>query len=274
MEKIKLLALDMDGTTLRNDRTISDTDYNAIKKAIDSGIMVIPASGRNRHILPKEIMELDIHYAITKNGSEIYDVKADKVIYHTEVDYSLAAEMMRYLETKNARVSCEHEDQRYFSAHGLMNVEEILRNNHISEDNVIENLGDFLEEKQWGVDKIGVLCYDDETLWEIMDKQKDYLDLNIMRTGQTYVEINPRMASKGYCLKYLANMLGISAENIAAVGDSDNDLIMLCYAGYSFAMTNGSRFARETAKEITLSNEENGVAFAIEKILYRNRQLD
>ena len=93
-----------------------------------------------------------------------------------------------------------------------------------------------------------------------------------MQTSPISIEINNRLASKGNALKWLANHLNLKKENIAAIGDSDNDLIMLCYAGYSFAMTNGTRYARETADEITLSNDENGVAFAIEKILTRNSQ--
>ena len=273
MEKIKMIALDMDGTTLQSDNTISDIDLKAINKAKNSGIMIVPSTGRSLEVIPKQIIDLPVKYAITKNGSIINDVELGKECYHEVIEKELAASIVKILEAMDVFLSADINNERITSGKNLENAKHTYKNLHFDNRKVVDSLYDYiLSTPDITIDKIGVLVTDEDIRRTILFEQRNYLDLNIMQTSPISIEINNRLASKGNALKWLANKLDLKKENIAAIGDSDNDLIMLCYAGYSFAMTNGTRYARETADEITLSNDENGVAFAIEKILTRNNQ--
>ncbi len=274
MEKIKLLALDMDGTTLRNDKTISQANLNAIANAVNDDILIVPASGRSIKQLPAEIFDFPIKYAITNNGSTIYEIEDGQYhkVYSSLIPWETAYKITSFLETTTAVFRVTIDDQIYMSKGNFEKDTNFLKNKRVDEE--LLDISAYIKEHQADVLKIGMAIYDPEEMYRILDLQRDYLELNIMKTGDGYIEMNTRESSKGNALKWLSGKLGITKENIAAIGDSDNDLIMLCYAGYSFAMTNGTRFARETANEITLSNEEDGVAFAIDKILYRNSQID
>lgn len=276
MSKIRLLALDMDGTTLNSERQINDVTLNAIKKAIASGIMIVPASGRPYKGLPKQLLDLGLKYAITKNGSIINDLTNDgKEIFHDVINTQSAINVLEFLETKNCFIRFEYGTERYISEQGLEKTLDRHPTMEFDANRVFPSLARFLSNKPNAlIDKIAANCFDEETFNEIIDEQKNHLELNIMSSGYPYIEINSRMTSKGYALKHLATLLGIQKDEISAIGDADNDLIMLSYAGYSFAMGNGSIFARAAANEITLGNDENGVAFAIDKILVRNMQQD
>jgi len=274
MSRIKLIALDMDGTTLNSERNIDDVTLNAIRKAIDSGIMIVPASGRPFKGLPKQLLDLGLKYAITKNGSIINDLSDDgKEIFHETINTQKAIEIIEFLETKNCFIRFEYGNEKYVSENGLERMLDRFPAMEFDANRVFPSLARFLSNKPNAlIDKIAASCFDEATFNEIIDEQKNHLDLNIMSSGYPFVEINSRMTSKGNALKHLATRLGINKEEISAIGDADNDLIMLSYAGYSFAMGNGSIFVRQAANEITLSNDEHGVAFAIEKILARNMQ--
>ncbi|MDD2591666.1 MAG: Cof-type HAD-IIB family hydrolase [Erysipelotrichaceae bacterium] len=273
MEKIKLIALDMDGTTLQSDNTISDIDLKAINKAKEMGILIVPSTGRSLNVIPKEIIDLPVKYAITKNGSIIHDVENNKECYHEFIDKELALAIIKRLESMDVFLAADINGERVTSGKNLENAKNTYKNLHFDNRLVVDSLYDHIKsDHDHVIDKISILVADEDIRREILFEQRNYIDLNIMQTSPISIEINNRLASKGNALKWLANHLNLKKENIAAIGDSDNDLIMLCYAGYSFAMTNGTRYARETADEITLSNDENGVAFAIEKILTRNSQ--
>ncbi|MEA5017640.1 MAG: Cof-type HAD-IIB family hydrolase [Erysipelotrichaceae bacterium] len=273
MEKIKLIALDMDGTTLKSDNTISETDLAAIKKAQRYGIMIVPSTGRPLDAIPKEIIALPVKYAITKNGSIITDLENQEDCYHELIEKELALPIVKVIEQMDVFLSADINNIRVASGKNLENAKHTYKNLHFDDHLVVDSLYEYIKNtKDVVIDKIGILVTDDDIRRNILFEQRNYIDLNIMQTSPISIEINNRLASKGNALKWLANKLELTKENIAAIGDSDNDLIMLCYAGYSFAMTNGTRYARETADEITLSNDENGVAFAIDKILTRNNQ--
>ncbi|MPN34146.1 hypothetical protein SDC9_181639 [bioreactor metagenome] len=189
------------------------------------------------------------------------------------IDNQLAASIVKMLEKKDIFLTADINGRRVVSGQNIEKAKATYKNLHFEDSEVVDSLYEYLRDNKCSIDKIGIFASDDDIRRDILLEQQNYLDLNIMQTSPISIEINNRLASKGNALKWLSTKLGFFKENIAAIGDSDNDLIMLCYAGYSFAMTNGTRYARETADEITLSNEENGVAFAIDKILMRNKQL-
>ncbi len=271
MEEIKIIALDMDGTTLTDQKTIDKPTLEAIKRAHEENILIVPATGRSLSGIPQEFIDLPIRYAILKNGAIVYDLAKNEEIFHDVIDNNLA---ISYLEaTKNLMIYSrigygEQRDACYCS-----NLAELFRINPKYKDDsydFVPDICDYIRKKQPKIDKITQIVFDHETSDKIVNMQKQFLDLNIMNSGYPYIEINSRMCSKGNGLKKLALSLHLNRDNVAAIGDSDNDIIMLAYAAHSFAMANGTKFIRSIASEVTTDNNNQGVKKAIDKILSFN----
>lgn len=273
MEKIKIIALDMDGTTLNNEKTITEETLLAIQKAHQQGILIVPATGRSLSGIPKELIELPIRYCILKNGAIVYDLLKKEEIYHDIIDNDLVskfADATKDLMTFTSIGYGEQKEACYSPNKDL--VFKMRPASKRNEDFFVDDLSFFIKQNQPKIDKITQVVFDQQTADIILKLQEQFLGLNIMNSGYPFIEINSRMCSKGNGLKKLATKLNLTRENIAAIGDSDNDIIMLAYAGYSFAMANGTQFIRNIADEITDDNNHQGVKKAIDKILTYNQK--
>ena len=100
MSNIKIIALDMDDTLLNSEKHLSSRNKEALQKASELGIQIVPATGRLYNAIPDEVRELDfINYAIVVNGANIYDVKRKEYISETAIAIEKACEIMAYAET-------------------------------------------------------------------------------------------------------------------------------------------------------------------------------
>lgn len=270
---VKLLALDMDGTTLMNDHyTVSKRNQQAIKWAIAQGIEFVPATGRTITHLPKDILNLkNWRYAITSNGAFVYDRQQDKVIYSDFLDIHLVLQMIRELKKLELFFEVYINGTSFIEKHYL----EHAQRYHITEQsqlflrekcNQIENIFDFLLKENIHVEKIFVPYIPDEIHPQVTQM---FLQFPVALTSSvdTNIEVNNQTANKGEALKYLAKQLQIIPDEIMAVGDSNNDYEMLEYAGISVAMGNGNEKVKKIAKFQTLSNEQDGVAHIIETLV-------
>ena len=93
MDKIKLMAIDFDGTTLNSEKRITDATLQAISKAIKNGILIVPATGRSVSGIPQEMQDMDIKYVISKNGAIIHDLTNGKEIFHDVMDQNLVCQI-------------------------------------------------------------------------------------------------------------------------------------------------------------------------------------
>ncbi|MGN1399846.1 MAG: Cof-type HAD-IIB family hydrolase [Erysipelotrichaceae bacterium] len=271
MDKIKLLALDFDGTTLNSEKVVTTPTLQAIAKAIDSGILVVPATGRSLTGIPKEIQTLDIKYMISKNGAVVYDLVNGKEIYHDVIEEELVYQICEKLQNYNCVLNLSYGlDYTVICCKDEAFKQTIYERNIKKGALFVDDICQYLQSNPIKVDKISCRVLDENQLDEIMALQSKFLDLNIMNSGYPFIEINSRMCSKGNGIKSLVSYLGLKKENVAAIGDSDNDIIMLAYANYSFAMGNATKFLKSIADEVVSDNNHDGVKYAIEKILERN----
>ncbi len=133
-----------------------------------------------------------------------------------------------------------------------------------SRANVVDNLLETL--KNTGIEKFSVLYVDDEHYDRVCQRLKTFGKVQLTSSLPHNVEVNALGADKGGGLEALCSKLGISKDEVMAFGDADNDLSMLQWAGWSFAMGNGTESVKMAAKYITKTNMEDGVAVAIEKM--------
>ncbi len=276
---IKLIVTDLDGTFLNtNHVTIPQENIDTFRKAHEMGIKVAIASGRTKILTDYIVEQLPfLDYLITSNGAVTYDMKTGKEVCSTLLSNKESTEIFNIL--KDYKLLYEI----YFKGDCYMNSESysIFDEDHVSPHifNLLKNfikekpdLGDFIGND--GIEKLNILSLTNKERVELEERISKIgkvafassFPMNESKNGN--LEMTANDATKGFAVKGLANALNIGKENIMCFGDGENDCSMLSFADYSFAMANGSDYAKNTAKFTTDTNDNAGVAKAIKKHVF------
>lgn len=267
--KIRLLAIDMDGTALKSDGKVSPMTIEALKKWQAGGGLLIPASGRTYGWIPKEILSLGVPYVISGNGASVIDTKTGTYLYESNIKLQEGMDLLRYLLTENGQCYFQQNDQYYEDGNRLNELENVhpyMALVGFSRDGILRDLLGFLADRRKDLQKIGFMAFDEETEKRVMSNKSRFPGFCIKKTGHMSLEFNWRGTSKGEALKYLCQTLGVKSEQVFAIGDSENDVEMLAWAGISVAMGNADAAVKEKAGFVTKTNDEEGVAWALEGI--------
>ncbi len=275
---IKMIATDLDNTLLDNDKEISDENLRELGKCLETGIIVVIATGRTSTGIPEELIDLPgMRYAITINGSRVIDLKTGEVLDACRMDYETALKLME--KAKNSPYDIMYDvsidGMVYACADYYGRLEEfypdippqalkMFRNmREVVSDN-IEYVRDNADE----VDKVNYSFTDLSERSLMRQELEDFPGVVVTSSLSHNLEINAAGADKGGALLRLAGRLGIRREEIMAFGDSDNDLTMVRDAGFGVAMENASDTVKSAADYITASNNDSGVAKAIERFVF------
>ena len=274
MSKVRLIALDLDGTTLDSSKQVSEKNRNAIINAVKNGVHVCIASGRAFDTLPSVVTEIPgIEYAITSNPAAVYEIRDKKCLR----SYKLTAESVKtILElTKDMPVTYEAfiEGRAYAGSEYIHNpvkfgaTKEAIHYIQTTRT-LIDDITGFIRQHVNELDSMDIIVKDADMKEKVCDAiYKETQDVYITSSVKQLVEISYKDAGKKSGVKFLADRLGVSKEEIAAFGDADNDKDMIEYAGYGIAVANASISLKEKADYITLSNDEDGIAYAFANIL-------
>lgn len=263
----KLIAVDMDGTLLREDKTISNRTKNAIKKAVQKGVKVVLASGRPIEGLERYLEELHLSseddYVMSFNGSVIQNAKTKEVVSKKilkgsdlKVLYALSKEIGVNIHAFTREGCITPIMNEYSMLEGRINGIEV----HERDFNTIDDQEDVI--KVMFIDPQPVL---EEAMKKIPAHY--YKDFTVVRSAPYFLEFLNKASSKGTGVKALANYLGIKQEEVICIGDAGNDLDMIQFAGLGVAMGNAFDEVKEAADYITCDNDEDGVAHVIEKFI-------
>lgn len=271
MIRYRYLALDLDGTLTNGDKDVSIKNRSYIKKAIDYGVKIILASGRPVIGIKNVAMKLNLckegGYIIAYNGGQIIDCLTDKDIFKKCIPFRFYHDICSIgkqyhvfsLNYKYDSVICEDIASKYVQKEAYNNSIPLIK---------VDNLENEINEP---VVKFMVVGEPDE-----LKKAYGYLkekigdELNIFFSEPYFMEITPVGIEKASALEYLMNYLGGSSDELMACGDGLNDIPMLQYAGLSAAMGNASEKVKEQADYVVSTNEDDGVAEAIEKYILNN----
>lgn len=284
---IKLIASDMDGTLLDKNNDISEENLKFIKEAEEEGIHFAIASGRRYEDIKPFLDKYNLKCeCIVLNGAEYRD-KEGNIIEGIYVDKSKIKEVLKIIEKDRVNVEIYTDkglyttNSREESLEGGMfmvnyfhsevtNHEEILKlakeEHHYPILNYVDNIDEFLDEDI----KIGKIeAYDKciDKISELKEKLRIIDGLAVASSVPFNIEINHIEAQKGIILAKVAEKMGIQKEEVAVIGDGLNDFSMFNEFPISFAMGNAVSEIKETAKYITDTNYNSGVAKAINKIL-------
>lgn len=272
---IKLIALDMDGTTLLHDyMSISQRTRKVLEEAIARGIHVVPSTGRILGQLPESVTSIPgINYAVTSNGAVVTNLNSSEVI---SSNYLGAGSVKKIITTLSRRkLFCEiyHQGQSYGE---LRYFEMIGERNDLSKDLIafirskakeVENVLDFAIDHASEIEKINIPLLSDKNLRVLWQKFSQIHGVTLTKAIANNIEVNHRSVNKGAGLKQLCRILKLEPANVMAIGDSDNDLQMLQFAGLGIAMGNASADVKAVANHVTLPFDKDGVAAAIEKFV-------
>lgn len=267
---IKLLALDMDGTLLNSQKKISQENISAIHKAIKAGVKLVLCTGRPPFgVRPYyELLGLaqEDEYVIVDNGCAIHRTSDWAVIDSVALD----KQDIHYLYslTQDSSIQLTLFDEEHYFVIGKTPSPIVVRDTGYVFTSPTEIS---LEEAVSGKYTMFQAMFLAEK--EIVDIFEEKYASDIcqrfsgVRSQDVIYEVMPAGVTKAFALEKLAQKLDIQAEEIMALGDANNDLEMLKFASLGIAMGNASDYVKSLADDVTDSNDENGVAKAIEKYL-------
>lgn len=267
---IGLIALDLDGTTLTRGH-ITPRTRKALEEAIDRGIHVVIATGRTWCALPEDVFKIrGLEYVVTSNGAMITELATGNVIYENCIDPCPLQEISALLRNCSGfPVEVFTGGKAYIGRsvfedirdHGssYMNRSYILRTRQ-----PVEDIYGFLDAHSSAIENINVHFESFEEKASMKKILEKIPDITVTSSVPHNLEIGGATTSKATGLAALCEIIHADLSSAMACGDSLNDMAMLAEAGLGIAMGNGEPEVRAMADFVAPSNEEEGVAFAVE----------
>ncbi len=275
MHNIRLIAFDLDGTLLGSDKQLSEENLAALTRAAEEEIELVPATGRFYRGMPPYIRELPfVHYVISINGAQVYDVSNQQTVCSSEMPWQRAVAVMERLDELPVIYDCYQDgwgwmtqefydkaDKYAATVHSL----DMIRNLRTP----VPELKAYLTKQARGVQKIQVFFPDMALRAKMLQAlPKEFPDLVVTTSIVNNIEFNSREATKGVALAKLAAHLGIAPAQTMAFGDDLNDITMLQTAGIGVAMANAGEAVKQAADYVTLDCNHSGVANALKRFLW------
>lgn len=264
----KAIFIDIDGTLRNNKREVTKRTMEAVKKTVESGILVVICSGRPRKYTEDVSRKACAsNYIISSNGCSIYDYAQKQVLYENIMDKKACVELYKISEQSDIRFIMNVGDGRVVSElHSKDNLEEKLstdietfvNNNNVVQCTLADSDFEKMKNLRTEIEQVPNVA--------IKNQHKSLVNPEAPKEGSIYYDVSNVGINKGTGIKKFCEILNIDLKDVIAIGDDKNDLPMFEMAGLSVAMGNATGEVKEHADQITLSNEEDGVAVFLEKL--------
>ena len=267
----RVLACDLDGTLLKDDKTISQKTIDEMRRITDQGVIILPSTGRTHRELPTILKDLPfIHYALCCNGGSVYDYIEDRYIYEDSIPYELAFEVLEFAESLPVYESVIVNGERIVQGDENDEIVDYIRK--VAVKGILFNLTGAHDVKEAfakrGQNAQKFLFYlkeghDKKEVQETLSSR--FPQLSVSSSGPLFIEINIKGVDKGKALKNFCESMNIPIQESMAFGDAENDINMLDAAGLAVVMENGTPETKRHADLICPSNNDDGVAKVIEE---------
>lgn len=285
----KLITIDLDGTLLNRYGEVTEHTKNIIKKITEKGILVVIASGRISESVLTIAKEIGANkYYISGNGSVLYDMQNDKILYENYLKKEKVLEIIDLCEknsiyyniyTENAVIA---KSLNYNVA--FYNYENTKKSSDKkTEINIVEDVYDYI--KKLNTDKFlkMTICDENKIVFSsILRKLKNISDIDVLdvshmsqkkiksgtnevSVGYYYTEVSSKNVDKWYAIKEIMKRENIKQEEVMSFGDNNNDILMIKNAGLGIAMGHSNNEVKKVADLITTTNDEDGVAKVLEE---------
>lgn len=260
---MRLIAVDLDGTLLRSDKTISERTVEALRQVRGRGFTVVPVTARPPRFLRKLALDREIFdVAICCNGALVYDVPGETIIEHRALEPADALRIVTLLRETLPELCFAAElglrygwDSRYACLPGAL----------LDPDGIVAEVDSLLTEP---VTKL-IARHPSLAFDLLLDSARSLAlgECEITHSSTEFIEISRRGVDKAAALIDFTARLGLSPAEVIAFGDMPNDLPMLRWAGHSIAVANAHPDVLSTVDAVTASNDEDGVAVMLEQLL-------
>lgn len=263
MSKIQAIVLDLDGTLLSSDKAISPRNYQAVRKCFESGIHVIVATARPPRSANQFMKNFPfVDYMVYYNGA-LVSCESKKTKRHISIPLEISQQINKFIELRVPQSIISYEvNDSWYTCRPVPESQCAhlgIRSND-PKPQVVDN--DFIS--SLSPTKILVLgC----SAWrDIIEQFGDHVNV-IATDGGVLVQIMQKSASKEEAVQWVLNEIGAKSENVMVFGDDFNDLGLFHMCGFPIAMENAIIELKNIATHITESNDNDGVAIAIEKFV-------
>ena len=272
---IKMVALDLDGTTLNSAGRISEYTRQVLEEAGRQGVHIVVSTGRAFLSLPEAVKTIDaIEYAITSNGAHINIVRTGEAIYNDFLSpkaVERVAELARELETQieifvDGQAYTDEDYYNYVKKYGsaYRNSEYVLWSRK-----PVPGIINALIANQDRIENVNFCFKSPEALQAARPALETIPEATVTSSFVNNLEVGGPHTSKKTALKALMKMLDVSREELMCCGDAPNDIEMIEFAGLGVAVGNAWGGTKEHADYVTDTNDEDGVAKAIEKFVLK-----
>ena len=263
---IRMIAIDLDGTLLHDDMSISDYSRQVIRRASDAGYRIVVATGRMWDSAQKKVRSLDLGNVplICYTGAWVMMSETGEPLLQQGLDPKLASEILLESKRQGWQATSFMDDLIYMDA---PNGTEVKYAKYRSKKPIF--VGDDFYHPEKLVTRIVFADPSPEKRDAIRrvveEKFGDKVD--VVFPGDDFVDVHKKGVNKAEAVRFLCEKEGIGADEVMAFGNTENDVPLLKMAGLSYAVANADEVAKKAASHLCLSNEEDGVAKEIEKLL-------
>ena len=274
-KEYKVIALDMDGTALTDQKVIDEETKEAIHAALKAGKEVVFCTGRSYAEMREILLDFpDMHYLCGENSALIYDLVHKRPVKMASVSYEYIEKIFELIKGRDIMPLIFSGGEAYVNESQSLRLEHYemgwLQPGIIKVGTIVANAFEEVKKNRGNIEKICLFHTSVEErakTWEMLNKAD--LPLTYANSEVSSLEITPLNMDKSKGLEFLSETLGISIEEMIMVGDADNDLPALKKAGLSVAMGNANEHVKEIAHVQVADNNHHGCAEAIYKYLLR-----
>lgn len=266
---IRLLAFDLDGTLVTDDKRLTERTRRALQAASDRGIETVIATGRPITAVPEEIKgQPCFRYAVSTDGARIEDLKNKEVLHLAYIPRRLVKPIYEIFDHYDVVKEIYRDGIGYISESQLVHLRDYVPNDAVYEyvirtRRVVPDIRALMDQD---IEKAHALFKTEEDRQDAIRRFDEMGEgLALSDAFPINLEVSAPGVDKGKALQILGDRLGITTEQMMAFGDSTNDAAMLSAVGTSVCMANGNPKMKERADIIAPSNEEDGVAQIIEQ---------
>ena len=280
----KLITVDLDGTLLNKYGEVSEYTKNIIKKVTDQGILVVLASGRISESVLTIAKEIGANkYYISGNGSVLYDMQKKEIIYEKYLSKEKVLELIELCEKNSIYYNIYTESSviakslNYNVA--FYNYENTKKSSDKkTEINIVDDVYNYIKTLNTNKFLKMTICDENKIVFSSilhidvlevshMSKKKIKMGTKEVSVGYYYTEVSSKNVDKWYAIEEIMKKENIAKEEVISFGDNNNDILMIKNAGLGIAMGHSNEQVKKVAKFVTQTNDEDGVAKALENII-------
>lgn len=271
---IKIIGLDLDGTTLGTNGCLPDLNKVAIERAIACGVNVVIATGRVISAVPDDIMNIrGLRYIISSNGAHVRDLQLDNDVYTSYIDPKVIGRVVDLARERDLRLEAFYGGRAYIDAtlyHDIDVRGSVHRRREyvLKTRNPLDDIFEFMLANSEEIENINIFFEDKDKLEATRMIVNEYDDANITSSVPNNIEIGGVGSSKSKAISELLRILSIDRSDLLCCGDAANDIPMIELAGVGVAMENAWDIVKAHADYVTDTNVNGGVGKAILKFCF------